>query len=86
MDLKNIDILHEKVLQGDPNQNLRLQTAITLKLGSSDPMLIMRLRGGSFCFNFWKFVYIFSCLFTIFHKKKPAAAFWLYQKSLVSEL
>ena len=29
-----------KLLQGEPNQNFRFQVAITLKLSTSDPMLV----------------------------------------------
>ena len=42
------------LLQGDPNQNLLFQLALSLKIGIPDPMLLdvgkakMCLRGGGF--------------------------------------
>ena len=55
-------------LQGDPNQKLQLQMAVTLKVCISEPTLVKPkcVSGVADFSSFQLLVTIFSCLFTIF--------------------
>ena len=63
-------------LQGDPNQNLLLQMAITLKMSISDSMLVKPKYGSEACIYFH-----FSAVCLQFSKINLGVpnTFWLYQ-------
>ena len=75
-------VLH-KILQGDPNQNLLFQMAITLKIRISDPMLAKPkcVLEASIYFHFSAVCLQFSAVCLQFSKTNVGTqnTFWLYQ-------
>ena len=61
----------ESIIQGDPNQNFPFQMAITLKLSSSDPMLVKPkcVWEAAVFFSILKFFFIFQLFVYNFSKK-----------------
>ena len=69
LDISSLFLDTQKIVQGDPNQNLKFILALTLKLCISDPIMI-KPKCVSEVYIYFDFsavcLQFFSCLFTIF--------------------